>query len=112
MRKNAKRGTLAKSVRVDPQGEGPARDADPGAPDKLHRVSVLVSTDDLRAIQAQFAIGQPTSVMVHPPRRKAKVMSEAQREWRKAYRRRPEVKERIRQARKLRRQYGKPESIE
>lgn len=68
----------------------------------LHRVSVLISEADLRDMQAHFAEGKPGHplVAVHPPQTR---LTDAQREYRKAYRQRPEVREKMKAYRAARR---------
>jgi hypothetical protein len=52
---------------------------------------VLVGESDLASMKAAFAEGRSATVTVHPPVKQE--LTEAQRERRKAYRQRPEVRE-------------------
>ena len=69
-------------------------------PEALRRVMVLVSEADLQAARAAFAEGRSATVTVHAPVRSA--LTDAQREKRRAYRQRPEVREHMKAYRVLR----------
>jgi len=90
---NSKKAATAE--RNDEPAPAPSSQAQEPAPVALRRVSVRISADDLAAMQEHFAAGKSGNplVAVHPPAAR-KDMSPAQREWRKAYRQRPEVRER------------------
>lgn len=59
----------------------------------LRRVTVRVSEADLEELTKRFAAGETAQVTVHAGA-KGKQLTDAQREWRAAYRQRPEVRER------------------
>lgn len=63
----------------------------PPAPPSHRRVMVLISEADLLLMKAAFADKQTASVTVHPPA--TRPLNDDQREKRKAYRQRPEVRE-------------------
>jgi hypothetical protein len=71
-----------------------AKKAKPVDATVLRRRMVLVAESDLQSIRDAFAAKQPVTVTVHPPEKQA--LTEAQRERRKAYRQRPEVREKQR----------------
>lgn len=70
------------------------------APATLRRRMVLVSDTDLQSMRDAFAAKQPVTVTVHPPETQA--LTDEQRARRKAYRQRPEVREKQRAYRRER----------
>jgi hypothetical protein len=63
-------------------------------PAELRRRMVLMSENDLQSMATAFAEGRPATVTVYRPHQGP--LTEAQREKRKAYRQRPEVREKQR----------------
>jgi hypothetical protein len=66
----------------------------------LRRVAVLISEADVQAMQASFAEGRTASITAHAPA--ASKLTDAQREYRKDYRQRPEVRAKQKAYRALR----------
>jgi hypothetical protein len=83
MAKKTKNAEITSNTQEDPESAPPA--------ETLHRVTVLVSEADLLSIREAFAQDRTAQVTVHMPR--TRELTDAQREKRKTYRQRPEVRE-------------------
>jgi hypothetical protein len=70
------------------------------APTTLRRRMVLISEADVQSMKAAFAAGKEAVVTVHAV--PSRGLTDAQREKRRAYRQRPEVKERMKAYRQRR----------
>jgi hypothetical protein len=92
-KKNKTPPTATAALTTPPSPSSPASPTPPlvSTTPPHRRVMVLISEADLLLMKAAFADKQTASVTVHPP--VTRPLNDDQREKRKAYRQRPEVRE-------------------
>lgn len=90
---------MTKKKKADPAPPPPVPPTPEGASEALRSMTVRVSEANVAMIQASFAEGRPAQVTVHPPTKR----SDSQRAYRKTYRQRPDVRERMKAYRTARR---------